>query len=112
MGFAYGLLMAEEIKTLIPLVIAYVKDQLNTTIPPSVPKIIVEWLECCGLEYALEMTYNATKPYTPAWHEQTLQGMVRTELPLGCPPSFQSPAVPSRRPLAPGSHSRRSRAWR
>ena len=38
---------------------------------------VKEWIECCGVEYALEMTYNATKPFTPSWHEDTLRGMVR-----------------------------------
>lgn len=35
-----------------------------------------EWIETKGIEFALMATYNATKPYTPAWHEQALLGMV------------------------------------
>jgi hypothetical protein len=72
MGFAYGSLMSNEIRTLIPEIIAYVEATINAS---SLPPVVKEWVECCGVKWALEMTYNATKPYTPAWHEDTLRGM-------------------------------------
>jgi hypothetical protein len=72
MGFAYGSLMAAEISTFVPEVIAYAESAINAS---TLPPIVKEWVEKRGAKWALEMTYNATKPYTPAWHEDTLRGI-------------------------------------
>lgn len=75
MGFAYGNLMKAEINELLPEVMAYMDAQLNQSIPAWVPATYRQAIIEYGLPYALELTYNATRPYTPEHHYETLQGM-------------------------------------
>jgi hypothetical protein len=49
MGFAYGQLMSKEMATLIPMVMVYLENQFNSSIPPWVPEPIRQAIEVSGL---------------------------------------------------------------
>lgn len=75
MGYAYGSLMATEIKTLVPQVWAYMDATINSSLPAWVPADVRDIILQYGLPFALDLTYNLTAPYTPTWHTETLQGL-------------------------------------
>lgn len=116
-------------------VMTYVKVHLNASLPASLPPIVScrtgcvhitrespiracdaplqvkEWIETRGVDDALELTYNATRPFTPAWHEQTLLGMVRLYHVGPLPVRICTVQTPSCRLLALGYPSSQWHRW-
>lgn len=75
MGLAYGTLLREEIGLLVPAALSYFGVQLNESLPSWVPEAFREEIMTRGLEWALDLTYNATFPYTPGHHYDVMSGM-------------------------------------
>lgn len=75
MGYAYGQMLRTEMKTMFPLAYDYLAQKLNSTLPAWIPAVIRNLIINDGPEVALDFTFNATKPFTPAHHYETLQGM-------------------------------------
>lgn len=74
MGLAYGQLLKTEINALIPQVMQYMMQQVNQSldwIAEPYRDAIAQW----GLEWGLNLTYSATRPFTPSYWYDMLQGI-------------------------------------
>lgn len=74
MGYAQGQLMAAELTQVGPLVISFferILQQQNPSLPPYIIDKLVEY----GGPLLLEMTYNATKDFTPVEYMDEIRGL-------------------------------------
>ena len=76
MHHAMGELLREEIAQLVPASLQYLYAQVNASYNLSwLPEPVRDWVVIYGVETALDWTYNATLPYTPAHWADALAGL-------------------------------------
>lgn len=64
MGQQYGALLHNEINTLVPQVFQYIYNEIGNYIK-FLPKEIQKAIEVGGVDLALNLTIDATRPHTP-----------------------------------------------
>lgn len=74
MGVAYGQLLQNEITAMIPQVFEWIEGQVNSSLP-FLPPAIRNIIATKGIPFALDLTYNITKRYTPAHHYDLMRGV-------------------------------------
>jgi hypothetical protein len=75
-NLAYGQLMRSEVAALAPRALAYIYAAVNAStdlswLTPAVREAVLEF----GVDAALDLTWNATQPFTPAHWADALQGL-------------------------------------
>ena len=75
-NLAYGQLMRREVAALAPRALAYMYAQVNAStdlswLTPAVREAVLEW----GVDAALDVTWNATAPFTPPHWADALRGL-------------------------------------
>jgi hypothetical protein len=77
MGLATGQLLAEDLAVFLPRVMTYFEGQAGDAFPKDTPKWILDLVEQYGVPFALDMTYQMTKPFTPAHFEEELKSIAQ-----------------------------------
>lgn len=75
MGYATGQMLADDLKTFLPLVMNYFEAQAGEAFPKNTPKWILDIIEKYGVPFALDMTYQMTKAFTPQHFDDEISGM-------------------------------------
>jgi hypothetical protein len=75
MGFAIGGLLRQELQDFLPKVLAYFETTAADSFPKDTPKWILDIVEKYGVPFALDMTYQMTKAFTPTHFEEELAGI-------------------------------------
>jgi hypothetical protein len=73
-GKAHGLLLKAPMTEFIDEFFDYVGDMINSVLD-KLPKFLQDAIDKYGPIIALDITYELTKPYTPAHFEEELQGL-------------------------------------
>jgi hypothetical protein len=73
MGVAHGTMLKSQIQQIIPEVEDYIASQVNQVLS-SLPDWLQELIGKYGSEAALDATYYLTKPYTPDYFYEEIQG--------------------------------------
>ena len=82
MGQAYGSLMRDEIRKLLPEAFAYLRSEIGQYLQ-WLPKKLREEIETFGIEAGLNLTISVTKPHTPQHFLDTLNGLANgTGMPM------------------------------
>jgi len=74
MGYAQGQILKPYITNLVPAVYSFIEDQIGREIN-FLPQWLKDIIEVEGLDAALELTYYATRDYTPAYFFDELKGL-------------------------------------
>ncbi|CAF4652162.1 unnamed protein product, partial [Rotaria sp. Silwood2] len=74
MGYAFGQLMSEDLKQLVPEYFSYLENMIEDLIK-QLPPLISKWLAEFGLRGALDLNYDITRKYTPPWYDEELRGL-------------------------------------
>jgi len=77
-GYAHGTLMKEPMTQFTNRAFAFFAEQFQQALNSSVPWIppkMAAWVAKVGLEVALDLTADATKPYTGTYFYEEMQGM-------------------------------------
>ncbi len=78
MGYAQGELMGKDLSEFTHGVFHYLIDELGSSLPdkyPEIPDFLKEVILKRGIIFALDLTIELTKPYTPASFYEELQGI-------------------------------------
>jgi len=78
MGYAHGSLMKDRTQGLMNSVWNYLEEQVEEAVNGTVkwiPKEVALWISEIGLDAALDLTYEATKPFTGDYFWQEMQGL-------------------------------------
>jgi len=74
MGYAQGVLLKEQINQFIPDVFEYMYTEVEDYLG-FLPYYLQEVVAEVGVDAALDMTYELTKPYTPDYYYEEMQGL-------------------------------------
>jgi hypothetical protein len=74
MGLAFGQMMKAELTELVPNFFKYIDAQLESYLS-KLPEAVRDFIVTYGLEGALDLTIDATKPFTPARFLDEMKGM-------------------------------------
>ncbi|CAF1152987.1 unnamed protein product [Rotaria sp. Silwood1] len=74
MGYAFGQLMSEDLKQIVPEYFTYLENMIEDLIK-QLPPFIAKWIVEFGLRGALDLNYDITRKYTPPWYNEELQGL-------------------------------------
>mgnify|MGYP006413170431 FL=1 len=78
MGYAHGTIMKEQVKEFMSKTWEYLEEQVESGINGTenwIPRDILDWIARVGLDTALDLTYDATKPFTGAYFYEEMQGL-------------------------------------
>lgn len=64
MGFAHGALLKDELQVFVPELWAYIKEQVEESLPDKIPAFLKDGAANFAAAAALDLTYRITKPFT------------------------------------------------
>lgn len=75
MGVAIGKLLADDLRVFLPKVMTYFSKTAGEAFPRDTPKWILDLIEKYGVPFALDMTYEWTKAFTPKHFDDEIDGI-------------------------------------
>lgn len=76
MGLAIGQMLSADLKVFLPRVMTYFDGSTGSgLLPKDAPKWLVDLVENYGVPFALDMTYEMTKPWSPAHFQEEIAGL-------------------------------------
>ena len=75
MGYAHGSLMKAEVNSFVTTIWSYLKSEIDSGMPQKLPKAVRSFVEEHGMAIALDKTESWTKPHTPSYFYEELQGL-------------------------------------
>eukprot|EP01125_Pyxidicula_operculata_P021953 TRINITY_DN878_c0_g1_i1.p1 TRINITY_DN878_c0_g1~~TRINITY_DN878_c0_g1_i1.p1 ORF type:complete len:425 (+),score=84.40 TRINITY_DN878_c0_g1_i1:435-1709(+) len=74
MGYAQGLMLKDQAEDLYAQAFSFIEGEVEQAIP-YLPEFLKEFIAEYGLEAALDLTYYATRSYTPSYFYDELRGI-------------------------------------
>eukprot|EP01114_Cavostelium_apophysatum_P018333 TRINITY_DN5657_c0_g1_i6.p1 TRINITY_DN5657_c0_g1~~TRINITY_DN5657_c0_g1_i6.p1 ORF type:complete len:445 (-),score=105.18 TRINITY_DN5657_c0_g1_i6:1206-2540(-) len=75
MGYAHGQLLKEELEDFVPAVWQHLDQIFDSNLPSWVSPEIAKWIAEVGLDVLLDLTADATSPYTPSYWFEEMKGL-------------------------------------